>query len=423
MRKAQSLFNLGAALLFMLSILGACSKVEEGKPAENATNPSSEPSTRHDGAKPIAKRSQDAIDRAIKYLRKHQDPKTGAVSVALPVMPQTRHPGVTAMAVLAYLNAPHRSYNYKDDPFVRNALDWVASLQKDDGSIYESDSIGYVTSLAVAALVESGEASFAGRIEKARDFLLRLQANEESGYRPKDRFFGGVGYGGDERPDLSNTQFAVEAVRKAGLEPGHKFFKAAVTYLERCQNNSETNDQIWKDSEGNEVRPGNDGGAIYLPGESKAGIQVLPDGSRVFISYGSMSYALLKTYLFCDIDRRDPRVRAVAKWCVSNFDLDKHPGFSAGEKGTEQYQGLYYYYYSMAKALGVYGKDIIEDEAGVKRDWARELSEKLLSLQRSDGSFVNDQNGRWREGYAVIATCYATIALEIALEALQNAGG
>jgi hypothetical protein len=63
------------------------------------------------------------------------------------------------------------------------------------------------------------------------------------------------------------------------------------------------------------VGVGNDGGGFYSPGstagEAKAGFVTLPDGKKIRRSYGSMSYALLKSYAFCKIDRRDPRVRAL----------------------------------------------------------------------------------------------------------------
>jgi Squalene-hopene cyclase C-terminal domain/Prenyltransferase and squalene oxidase repeat len=360
----------------------------------------------------LMKRIKAAEDRAVRFLRSHQDSETGAVGVMKPVTEETRHPGVTAMAVLGYLGS-HRKYSSDDGPMVRNALEWIASLQKDDGAIYERDSVNYVTSLAVLALEASGEERFQGHIERARDFLVRLQSDEDQGYRKEDKFYGGVGYGGDERPDLSNTQFALEAVSAAGLPKDHPFFKAALTYLERCQNLSEVNDQVWKDKDGKEVRPGNDGGAIYLPGESKAGVAEMPDGSRVFMSYGSMSYALLKSYLFCGLDRRDRRVKAVADWTRKNFVLDRHPGFRAGSQGNEQYQGLFYYYMSLARCMGVMRESSFTDEAGVKRVWAAELAEKLLSMQDpDDGSFVNARNERWQEGFKVIATGYALLALQ-----------
>lgn len=409
-----------AALAALLLALAACGdgKTTSNEDAAAGENTSASAAAEAGGAtaealKPqvLLKRIKAAEDKAVKFLRSHQDRQTGAVGVMKPVTAETRHPGVTAMVVLGYLGC-HRGYETEQAPFIRQALEWLVSLQKDDGAIYERDSVNYVTSLALLALEASGEERFRPNIERARDFLVRLQANEDQGYRKQDKFYGGVGYGSDERPDLSNTQFALEAVTAAGLEKGHPFYQAAVTYLERCQNLSEVNDQVWKDGEGNEVRPGNDGGAIYLPGQSKAGVSELPDGSRVFLSYGSMSYALLKSYLFCGLDRNDRRVKAVAEWTRKNFVLDRHPGFPQGKKGNEAYQGLFYYYMSLARCMGVLKDSSWVDESGVERVWAKELAEKLISMQGANGAFVNEKNARWQEGFEVVATGYALLSLQ-----------
>ncbi|HGY91669.1 MAG TPA: hypothetical protein ENK43_10915 [Planctomycetes bacterium] len=410
-------------LLVSCLVVGACGPEKSDASSSGEASPSSTSGEAGgtmptSAPKPLDKRIKDAIDRGIRVIRSHQDPKTGAVSFARPYDPKMRHPGITALAVLAYLRSP-RHYRSEDGPFVRAALEWLASLQKPDGSIFERDSANYVTSIAVMALQESGEARFRPVVEKALDWLVRMQCREDTGYRPGDRFYGGVGYGGDERPDLSNTQFALEAAHEAGLPKDHPFWKRARVFLQRSQNWSETNDQVWKDAEGHEVRPGNDGGAIYFPGESKSGVEVLPDGTRVFRSYGSMSYALLKSYIFTGLDRRDPRVRAVQRWCVAHFDLDRHPGFLPGPKGNEPYQGLYYYYYSMARCLGVLGDRFVASEDGTRHDWPAELAEKLLSLEKH-GVWRNDKNSRWQEGSPVLCTCYAVLALEECLAALKK---
>ena len=83
----------------------------------------------------------------------------------------------------------------------------------------------------------------------------------------KDVRYGGWGYGGTggSRPDLSNTQMALDALKDAGLKPDDPAFQAALKFATRSQNLSETNDQPWAS---------NDGGFIYTPynnGTSAAG--------------------------------------------------------------------------------------------------------------------------------------------------------
>lgn len=418
----MSMRNVPQALLLVLALLVLAPTVlltgcsGEDAPAEiGAENP------KNAGPAPqpadLKKALKDAIDRGIKFIRTHQDPKTGAVRF-LADNEKTAHPGLTGMALLCYLRS-HRGYTSDDGPFVGRALEWLVSMQKPDGSIYLHDSAQYCTSVALTAIAESGEKRFKGAQQRALDYLVAIQASENTGYRKGDRFYGGVGYGGDERPDLSNTQFGVEAARAAGLPKDHPFFKRAATFAGRTQNYGEGNDQTWKLPSGEVVRPGNDGGAMYLPGESKAGIEVLSDGRKVFRSYGSMSYALLKSYIFCDLKRADPKVQAVARWCQENFALDRHPGFLSGEAGDEPWQGLYYYYFSMARALSVFGEDSWTTEAGVLHDWRSELGAELLSRQGENGSFVNEKSPRWNENAPILCTLYGVLALEECLKALD----
>ena len=421
--KSNPQFVAAFAVLILTSFLICCG---DSKDQEPATDPgTAAKATMDDGKtglapKPIDKRIKDAIDVGIKFVQQYQDPATGYVGFSPADKEKTRHPGIAAMTALAYMNSP-RHYTVADDgPWVRNILKWLVSLQKDDGSIFERTSANYVTSLALAALVKGGPKRYADAIEKARDFIVRLQAREDTGYQPNDRFYGGVGYGSDLRPDLSNAQFAIEAVKAADLPADHPFYTRAVKFLERSQNWSETNDQVWKDKDGQVVKPGNDGGAIYRPGESKAGVEIAPDGSRSFKSYGSMSYALLKSYLFCGLKKQDPRVKAVVRWCQSHFNVDKHPGFAAGKSGNGEYQGLYYYYLSMAKCLRVYGDLEFEGPAGVKVNWPLTLAEKILTTQKSDGSWSNDKSGRWEEASELLCTLYALATLEECLAAIQS---
>ena len=66
----------------------------------------------------------------------------------------------------------------------------------------------------------------------ARASLVRILPR--SRYRlaaQTDARFGGWGYGRKARPDLSNAQFAIEALHDAGLKPGDPAYKAALVFL------------------------------------------------------------------------------------------------------------------------------------------------------------------------------------------------
>jgi len=319
--------------------------------------------------------------------------------------------GITAMALGALFALPEPRPAPVQAAALA-ALDDLVKLQKDDGSIHDGQLANYITSAAVLAMANAGRAEDRPRIARALVFLKALQADEGEGYSAGDRYYGGVGYGDDERPDLSNLQAALEALHAAGTPADDPTFQKALTFLQRCQNHSETNDLARVT--GGKIAAGDDGGASYGPGESKAGYVTLADGTRVPRSYGSMSYALLKGYLFAGLDREDPRVQAVWRWVRENYTLDVNPGIGGGDDPSLAYQGLFYYFTTMAKALNLYGESTIVDAAGKPHEWRAELCGRLIAMQRQDGSWVNENSSRWFEGNPVLATSYALVTLATA---------
>ena len=268
--------------------------------------------------------------------------------------------------------------------------------------------------LAVLALAASGNAAYKPILAKAGEYIRVVQSDEAEGYASGDRYYGGVGYGGDERPDLSNTQFAVEAARAAGVSKDDPFFRKAATFASRSQNLSETNDL--KDKE---PAVGNDGGGYYAPGvnagESKAGMVTLADGRKIRKSYGSMSYALLKTYVFCDIDRRDARVKALLEWIGKNYSVTENPGMRQEGKPLSEKTGLFYYYLTMARALGAAGDGALTGADGKAIAWKESLAKQIVSLQKADGSWANENSEFW-ENSPVLATSMALNALNACLK-------
>ncbi len=318
--------------------------------------------------------------------------------------------GLTAMVIggLQSLPEPRGEAVQK---IIDEGLVWLAGLQKDDGSIHQGRLANYTTSAAVLALSKSPRAEYQAVVKKAQLFLVNLQADEGEGYSEGDKYYGGIGYGGDERPDLSNLQMALGALHASGLPEDHEAYQRAIKFLERCQNRSESND-ISIVSGDVIITSGNDGGAAYYPGNSKAGNITLPDGKEVPRSYGSMTYALLKSFILAGLERDDPRVQAAFEWIQKNYTLDINPGFDTSRDPRAAYQGLFYYFLSMAKALNVMGVEEIEDAEGKQRAWKRELAGRLIALQsKESGSWVNRNSPRWWEGNPVLGTAYALTAL------------
>jgi len=321
--------------------------------------------------------------------------------------------GISAMAVGA-LCAVEREERGATQHVIDSVLGWLVSLQRPDGSIHDGQLANYVTSAAVLALCAENLPRYEPIVERARGFLLALQADGGEGYGRTDRYYGGVGYGGDERPDLSNLQMALEALAASGVPSDDATFQNAIVFLQRCQNRSESNDLTVADGN-TTITSGDDGGAGYAPGTSKAGFVELADGRRVPRSYGSMTYALLKSYLLAGLERDDPRVEAAFRWISQNYTLDLNPGFEATDDPSAAYQGLYYYFLAMARALDLHGAEEIVDATGASHRWREELVGRIVAMQRADGSWLNANSSRWFEGNPVLATSYAMLTLEACL--------
>lgn len=354
-------------------------------------------------------KAQAAIEQGARYLlsKSHDGLFDGR--------PGEPNAGITSMALGALLctSEPRK-------PEMQAAIDkglaWLVSLQKPDGSIHDGALANYTTSAAIMALARANRPEHKPVIQKARDWLISLQADEAEGFSPDHPFYGGNSYGDEQRPDLSNVQFALEALAASGLEKGNDAYKRALKFLERCQNRSESNDIKIVDVDGKTIVSGNDGGAAYAPGVSKAGFIDLGNGQKVARSYGSMSYALLKGYVLCGLPKDDPRMQACWEWLRKNYTLDINPGYEATSDPVAPYQGLFYYFHTLAKTLNVYGEETITDTSGKQNPWRKQLCGRLVAMQhKDDGSWVNDNASRWWEGNPQLATTYALLALDAAL--------
>ncbi|MCK6460087.1 MAG: terpene cyclase/mutase family protein [Planctomycetes bacterium] len=326
------------------------------------------------------------------------------------------NPGYTALALSAIAGSLPPDARAKD-PLVQSCSDFLVKSMREDGGIgAEGKYDNYFTSATLMALVTVGDPATAAAREKMKNFLLTLQRMDDA------RLRGGFGYNSAKGADLSNAQFAIAALRAAGLPEDHEAMVRARAFLARAQNRSENEENKDASYELEEkgigivkVVPGNDGSAGYEPGVSKAGLEKLPDGTYVARGYGSMTYALLKCYLLAGVDRDDERVKAAVKWLAQHYTWEENPGFTKAAEETGQkeapYWGLFYYYMTAAKALQLIGLEKLETPAG-PRDWKADLSNAILSRQQADGSWRNDRSPRWEEGDPLLCTAYAVIALE-----------
>jgi len=335
-----------------------------------------------------------AVSRAIGYLRTSQDPD-GSWS-------GNRSPGVTGVVLTGLLRTGKIS---ADDPMAAKALTYIESLVNvREGHIAGQDPKvqlqNYVTSVNVMALSAANRSDrYKKIIGNATDFLKKLQWDEGEGKQPSDDFYGGAGYDSKSRPDLSNTQFFLDALIEAGVPHDDPPLKKALIFVSRCQNlKGEHNDQPWAGKI-------NDGSFIY---SAAAGGQSKAEGplDAGFIGYGSMTYAGIKSMIYCGVSKDDIRVKKAYEWIQKHYTVDANPGMPS----IHSQRGLYYYYHTMAKCLDVLGIDEVVDADGNKHDWRADITAALVKRQRSDGRWVNDKD-QWMEGDPNLVTGYALMAL------------
>ncbi|MFD2257819.1 hypothetical protein ACFSSA_14145 [Luteolibacter algae] len=317
-------------------------------------------------------------------------------------------PAFTGLALTAIVRDPNlQSPAEKLPTSAEKGFAWLLKQQKADGGIYNRGLSVYNTATSLTALSSAGRDVFEPAIIKARRHLIANQwdiGEKGKSDNPND---GGIGYGShDDHTDMSNTYLAIEALALSDkiIEDGNHAdepkldWDAALTFLSRSQNLSATNDQEWaSDDEKNK------GGFIYTPGDSKAGTDVTKDGKVALRSYGSISYAGLLSLVYANVTPDDPRVIAVKEWLGKNYTTEENPNMGA--------EGLYYYYQAMAKAMNASGIDKLKLADGTEADWRKDLAGALLTRQRENGSWVND-NGRWMESNPILVTAYTVLALE-----------
>jgi squalene-hopene/tetraprenyl-beta-curcumene cyclase len=312
------------------------------------------------------------------------------------------HPAVTALALVALQSQGNPAALARDR--IVKGYDFLAGCVKEDGSVHNGQGlVNYNTSLALLAFAASKDNRFADAIVRGRKFLIGSQIDQGEKGVVDTPFDGGVGYGGKyDHSDMGNTLQALEALYYtkglAGDGAPDLNWKAAIQFLQNCQNLTAFNQQSWASDD-----PQNKGGFVYYPGHSMAGEMNLPGGRVALRSYGSISYGGLLSYIYAELPKDDPRVAAVFDWLRKNYTLEENPGMGP--------QGLYYYFHTMAKALDAHGIDQLPTNGGVVK-WREQLALRLINLQRADGSWEND-NGRWWEKDPALVTSYAVITLRI----------
>ena len=285
---------------------------------------------------------------------------------------------------------------------VAKALKYLETKIKKDGGVYDQGLSNYMTSLAIVAFKETNAGGKYDKvIDAATKYVRSLQFDE--GLTEKDPKFGGAGLRQAEpkgRPDLSNTQFLVEALLAGGRAEGRPGIKKALVVHQPQPEPEERVQRPAVRGEGHRrgqgrlrlqpARPGqreereaHGGGRPAERGrDDLRGAQELPLRRRV--------------------EGRPAREGGASRGSASTTRSTENPG--------QGQAGLFYYYHTFAKAMDALGEDQFEDAKGVKHDWRQELFDELKKRQKEDGSWAN-ANGAFLESMPELATAFALLAL------------
>lgn len=348
----------------------------------------------------LQKEAQTAIAKGLAWLAANQKPDG--------VWSDEKNPAMTALPLWALAASGQAQYTSQVD----KAVAFILSKAQPDGGIYVPDpqrggaGLGnYNTSLCMMGLHATGRKDVIRAIQKAREYTAATQLIGA------DEHAGGFGYdrGGRRHTDLTNTGMALDAMRRtqsvedlrpSGEKRADLNWDAALKYVENMQqkDGADKGGFLYTKS----FAPGGNPNA----GGAQRGGQGGGERARPQLrSYGSITYVGLLSMMHTRLTRSDPRVTSALDYCTKHWTLDENPGQGG--------QGIYFYYNILTRALSAANVEAIPQAAGGSLAWREALIRKVISLQRPDGSWINENN-RWWENDPVLVTSYSLLALEFA---------
>ena len=345
---------------------------------------------------PTSDAVEAAIEKGLAWLTSRQNPdgSWNYINVEWGWEESTPSVGVTALAALAFLLHGHS----EDEGVVNKAIKYILA-HRHPGSVFFSDRHGaptYETSLSILALLATNNAEYADVVAEARDWLVSAQNDENSvfpsGLACSDAescwAYGGWCYGypcdysdrrvpPEGRPfiwaDLSNTQFALMALKAAGLPPDASVWKKAEDFVSRCQNL--------------------DGGFTYMPPWK------FKEKVAAMFSYGSMTAAGIWCLRLCGVPPTDERIQKGLEWLKRFYSYWDNP------------RGGFHYYYLWTVTRAFLYSDLpgVLEPATPLEGWYWDFAGYLVEMQQEDGRWVSTDPEREPPE---LATCFALLTLE-----------
>ncbi|MFH1823912.1 MAG: HEAT repeat domain-containing protein [Candidatus Firestonebacteria bacterium] len=253
--------------------------------------------------------------------------------------------GVTQLALLCLLKEGWS----EEDTVVKKGLKYMLEHEQKDGSYISKSEVAlgnniekqrssYTSAIAIMVLAATKNQKYTENIKRSIEFLKSIQDKE-----------GGFGYFKDTRSDMSCTEFAM-----LGLDSGYDFLKL------------DKKDELWMKLTNYLKKQQNpDGGFGYTKEWEKA-------------SYGSMTSAGLTCQMLAHMDLTSSDVKNTLSWVSKNYTLDSNPKADSDKHHPD-------YLKSLAMGLHLTGLNSVIDDKGNMHYWYKELIEKLIKEQKSEG--------------------------------------
>ena len=314
----------------------------------------------------------EAIDRALAYLAKHQD-RDGSFSA-----PSMRHnTAITSLCVMAFLAKGHTPGTHPYGDVINKGIDFVVGSQHHSGMLVGSTrSHGPMYSHTIATLMLSEvtgmvDAQRQKKIDIALGKALRLMLAAQK-VRKDSRHQGGWRYQHTSRDsDISCTGWALMSLRSArnnGAPVPKEAIEDAVRFVLNCRRS--------------------DGGFGYQPG-----------GGSGLARTGT---ALLCLEL-CGHHRKELTTIPAGNWILRHFE---HRRRQTRPDGQFFYYGIYY----SSQGMFQLGEDHWEKFGAIMYDM-------LLAMQSDDGSWPQGGGNERRAGPSY-STAMAVLAMSVAYRQL-----
>jgi squalene-hopene/tetraprenyl-beta-curcumene cyclase len=306
---------------------------------------------------------QQGMEKALKYLESIQKEDGG--------FPSYFGLGTTELAMLCFQNRKEAV----NPVALKKGLGYILTFRKPDGSFYsDSDQQGkektsFTTALAIRLFASAKENKDKQIVKDALNWIKGIQNID-----------GGFGYYKGSRSDITATTFCIRALNDGykflGLQKNDETWLKAYTYIKNMRNEN--------------------GGFGYIKKAKQEKEEGEENEPQPTAPYGSATASGLISSFYTE--QGDAAISKTINWVEQHYTLDENPL----DPDPKHYQ---YYIQELATALSLTAPKTITDKNGQKRDWYREIVNKMLAEQ--------DPSGFWSTGQEPLFTTYFISVMQL----------